>query len=180
MVVSGRRDRATTTSEKKNDVGAAPHVRLRAAPREASRRDRVKSISAIRETPGHRLPAAAGARPDSEAELRKTVNIELVALLKRKNLEASKKSTAPRGPKSISTSGFRHLNSNRENVDENEISGGFAREIERRFATSSPGSVPGSIKARRDDTVSGRCLRKILVRAALKRRRRWFRFAIRR
>jgi type VI secretion system protein ImpF len=103
----------------------------------------------------------------SETELRKAVNTDLVDLFNTVNLGAIEDlSMAPEVQKSIVNFGFPSLT--RRTIDESEV-GGVAREIETALRDFEPRLVPGSIKARRDDTVSPEELRvRFLVAAALK------------
>ena len=111
-----------------------------------------------------RLKARA---PIPETELRKAVNTELVALFNTTNLEAIEDlSRAPEVRKSIVN--YRLPIATRRTIDENETSG-IAREIETALRDFEPRLLAGSIKARRDDTVSADELRvRFLVSAALK------------
>jgi type VI secretion system protein ImpF len=111
-----------------------------------------------------RLKARA---PIPETELRKAVNTELVALFNTTNLEAIEDlSTAPEVRKSIVNYGFPSLTY--RTIDENETNG-IAREIEVALRDFEPRLLAGSIKARRDETVSPGELRvRFLVSAALK------------
>ena len=164
MVVSGA-GRGDANSEKRS-FGATAHACFsRRAP--GSRRELVKSISAIsgdRVIASRRLKARA---PIPETELRKAVNTELVALFNTTNLESIEDlSTAPEVRKSIVNYGFPSLT--HRTIDENETSG-IAREIETALRDFEPRLLAGSIKARRDDTVSPDELRvRFLVSAALK------------
>lgn len=111
-----------------------------------------------------RLKARA---PIPEAELRKAVNVELVALFNTTNLEAIEDlSAATEVRKSIVNYGFPSLT--HRTIDESETSG-IAREIETALRDFEPRLLAGSIKARRDDTVSVDELRvRFLVSATLR------------
>jgi type VI secretion system protein ImpF len=111
-----------------------------------------------------RLKARA---PVPESELRSAVNTELVALFNTTNLESIEDlSTAPEARKSIINFGFPSLT--RRTIDEDETNG-IAREIEIALRDFEPRLLAGSIKARRDETVSTEELRvRFLVSAALK------------
>ena len=111
-----------------------------------------------------RLKARA---PIPETELRKAVNTELVALFNTTNLESIEDlSAAPEVRRSIINFGFPSLT--RRTIDENETNG-VAREIEIALRDFEPRLLAGSIKARRDDTVSPNELRvRVLVTAALR------------
>lgn len=104
-----------------------------------------------------------------EAELRRAVNTELVALFNTTNLESTEDlSSAPEVRKSIVNYGFPALT--HRTIDESETSG-IAREIETALRDFEPRLLAASIKARRDDTVSPDELRvRFLVSAALKTR----------
>jgi type VI secretion system protein ImpF len=158
------RDVATPTQ--KNDRLAPPLMhafrtahRDRDATRKVDLRDNGDRVIASR-----RLKARA---PIPEAELRKAVNTELVALFNTTNLEAIEDlSEAPEVRKSIINYGFPSLT--RRTIDENETNG-IAREIEIALRDFEPRLLAGSIRARRDDTVSPDELRvRFLVSAALK------------
>jgi type VI secretion system protein ImpF len=136
----------------------------------AAHRDRDATVKVDIRHQGERVIASRrlmARAPIPETELRKTVNTELVALFNTTNLEAIEDlSMAPEVRKSIINFGFPSLT--RRTIDENEVSG-VAREIETALRDFEPRLVPGSIKARRDDTVSPDELRvRFLVSAALK------------
>jgi type VI secretion system protein ImpF len=133
--------------------------RDRDATRKVDIRDQGDRVIASR-----RLKARA---PIPEAELRKAVNTELVALFNTTNLDAIEDlSTAPEVRKSIVNFGFPSLT--RRTIDENETSA-VAREIETALRDFEPRLLASSIKARRDDTVSADELRvRFLVSAALR------------
>lgn len=135
--------------------------RDRDATRKVDLRDNGDRVIATR-----RLKARA---PIPEAELRKAVNTELVSLFNTTNLEAIEDlSETPEVRKSIINYGFPSLT--RRTIDENETNG-IAREIEIALRDFEPRLLAGSIKARRDDTVSPNELRvRFLVSAALKTR----------
>ena len=133
--------------------------RDRDATRKVDLRDNGDRVIASR-----RLKARA---PIPEAELRKAVNTELVSLFNTTNLEAIEDlSEAPEVRKSIINYGFPSLT--RRTIDENKTNG-IAREIEIALRDFEPRLLAGSIRARRDDTVSPDELRvRFLVSAALK------------
>jgi type VI secretion system protein ImpF len=105
--------------------------------------------------------------PISESELRRLVNSDLGALLNTVNLNAAEDlSDAPEVRKSIVNFGFPDLA--RLSVGESAVSG-LAREIETALRHFEPRLVRGSIKARRDDTISTDQLRvRFLVSAELR------------
>ncbi|MBV8795508.1 MAG: type VI secretion system baseplate subunit TssE [Hyphomicrobiales bacterium] len=131
----------------------------RDATRKVDIRDQGERVIASR-----RLKARA---PIPETELRKAVNTELVALFNTTNLESIEDlSAAPEVRRSIINFGFPSLT--RRTIDENETNG-VAREIEIALRDFEPRLLAGSIKARRDDTVSPNELRvRFLVTAALR------------
>jgi type VI secretion system protein ImpF len=105
--------------------------------------------------------------PISESELRKIVIADVGALLNTVNLDSAQDlSEAPEVGKSILNFGFpdiAHLS-----IDENAVFR-IAQELESTLADFEPRLVRGSIKARRDATVSPDELRvKFLVNAALR------------
>jgi type VI secretion system protein ImpF len=105
--------------------------------------------------------------PISESELRKLVNSDLVALFNTTNLDSAEDlSSAPAVRKSILNFGFPDLA--RQTIDEEEVNR-LAREIELVLRDFEPRLVPGSIKARRDDTVTANTLHvRFLVSAELR------------
>jgi type VI secretion system protein ImpF len=105
--------------------------------------------------------------PISESELRKIVISDVGALLNTVNFDSAQDlSAAPEVGKSILNFGFPSLN--RRTIDENAVNG-VAREIETALRDFEPRLVAGSIKGRRDDTVSPDELKvRFLVSAALK------------
>jgi type VI secretion system protein ImpF len=136
----------------------------------AAHRDRDATVKVDIRHQGERVIASRrmmARAPIPETELRKTVNTELVALFNTTNLEAIEDlSSAPEVRKSIINYGFPSLT--QRTIDENEVSG-VAREIETALRDFEPRLVAGSIKARRDDTVSPDELRvRFLVSAELK------------
>ncbi|MBV9910415.1 MAG: type VI secretion system baseplate subunit TssE, partial [Hyphomicrobiales bacterium] len=150
----------------KNDRLAPPLMhafrvahQARDATRKVDIRDQGERVIASR-----RLKARA---PIPETELRKAVNTELVALFNTTNLESIEDlSAAPEVRRSIINFGFPSLT--RRTIDENETNG-VAREIEIALRDFEPRLLAGSIKARRDDTVSPNELRvRFLVTAALR------------
>ncbi len=110
---------------------------------------------------------AAARTPISETELRRLVNIDLVALFNTTNLEAIEDlSTAPEVRKSIINFGFPDLT--RRTIEENEVRA-IAGEIESALRDFEPRLARKSIKARRDDTVTADTLRvRFLVSAELR------------
>jgi type VI secretion system protein ImpF len=105
--------------------------------------------------------------PITETELRRLVGSDISALLNTVNLDSAEDlANAPEVRKSILNFGFPSLN--RRTIDENEVNG-VAREIETALRDFEPRLVAGSIKGRRDDTVSPDELKvRFLVSAALK------------
>jgi type VI secretion system protein ImpF len=158
--------RDVATPVQKNDRSAPPLMHAF----RAAHRDRDATVKVDIRHQGDRVIASRrmmARAPIPETELRKTVNTELVALFNTINLEAIEDlSAAPEVRKSIINFGFPSLT--RRTIDENEV-GGIAREIELALRDFEPRLVGGSIKARRDDTVSPDELRvRFLVSAALK------------
>jgi type VI secretion system protein ImpF len=154
------------TPTQKNDRLAPPLMhafRVAHQARDATRKIDIRE-QGDRVIASRRLKARA---PIPEAELRRAVNTELVALFNTTNLESIEDlSTAPEVRKSIVNYGFPSLT--HRTLDENETSG-IAREIETALRDFEPRLLAGSIKARRDDTVSTDELRvRFLVSAALK------------
>ena len=107
--------------------------------------------------------------PISESELRKIVIADVGALLNTVNFNSAQDlSEAPEVAKSILNFGFPDLT--RLSIDEDAVFG-IARELEAALRDFEPRLVRGSIKARRDETVSPDELRvRFLVGAALKMR----------
>jgi type VI secretion system protein ImpF len=105
--------------------------------------------------------------PITETELRRLVGSDISALLNTVNLDSAEDlANAPEVRKSILNFGFPSLN--RRTIDENEVND-VAREIETALRDFEPRLVAGSIKGRRDDTVSPDELKvRFLVSAALK------------
>jgi type VI secretion system protein ImpF len=138
---------------------------FRAAHRE---RDAVAKVD-IRDR-GDRVLAsrrAASRAPISESELRKLVNLDLVALFNTTNLDSAQDlSSTPEVRKSILNFGFPDLAW--RTIDENDVSS-IAREIETALRDFEPRLAPGSIKARRDDRTTPDALRvRFVVRAELR------------
>ena len=121
----------------------------------AAHRDRDATVKVDIRHQGDRVIASRrlmARAPIPETELRKTVNTELVALFNTTNLEAIEDlSTAPEVRKSIINFGFPSSLAERSTRTK---SAGFAREIETALRDFEPRLVRGSIKARRDETVS--------------------------
>jgi type VI secretion system protein ImpF len=105
--------------------------------------------------------------PITETELRRLVGSDISALLNTVNLDSAEDlANAPEVRKSILNFGFPSLT--RRTIDENEVND-VAREIETALRDFEPRLVAGSIKGRRDDTVSPDELKvRFLVSAALK------------
>ena len=159
------RDVATPTQ--KNDRLAPPLMHAF----RAAHRDRDATVKVDIRDQGERVIASRrlmARAPISETELRKTVNTELVALFNTTNLEFDRGLVdRARGPKidhqlRVSCLSLAERSTRTKSAESRERS-------KRRFATSSRGLCAGSIKARRDDTVSPDELRvRFLVSAALK------------
>jgi type VI secretion system protein ImpF len=154
------------TPIQKNDRLAPPLMyAFRAAHRE---RDAAVPLD-IRDK-GERVIAtrrAASRTPVSESELRKLVNSDLVSLLNTTNLDAVEElSAAPEVRNSILNFGFPDLT--RLSIDEAGVDS-IAREIETALRAFEPRLAPGSIKARRDETVTTETLHvRFLVSAELR------------
>lgn len=105
--------------------------------------------------------------PISESELRKIVISDVGALLNTVNLNSAQNlSEAPEVGKSILNFGFPDIA--RLSIDENAVFQ-VAQELEAALSDFEPRLVRGSIKARRDETVSPNELRvRFLVSAALR------------
>jgi type VI secretion system protein ImpF len=105
--------------------------------------------------------------PISERELRKLVDSDLAALLNTTNLDSAQDlSGAPEVRKSVLNFGFPDLA--RRSIDEERVFD-IAREIETALRDFEPRLVRGSIKARRDNSVSPEELRvRFLVDAELR------------
>ena len=102
--------------------------------------------------------------PISEAELRKAVNTELVALLNTTNLDSVEDlSSTPEVRKSILNFGFPTLA--RRTIDESDV-GGIAREIETALREFEPRLVPGRSRLAATNGVDGR------IEGAVSRQRR--------
>jgi type VI secretion system protein ImpF len=110
---------------------------------------------------------ATSRAPISETELRKLVNFDLVALLNTTNLNSIEDlSSAPEVRKSILNFGFPDIA--HRTIDETDV-GAIAREIETALRDFEPRLAAGSIKARRDDSVTADTLRvRFLVSAELR------------
>ncbi len=113
------------------------------------------------------LRRAASRAPISESELRKLVNSDLVALLNTTNMEAIEDlSSAPEVRHSILNFGFPDLT--RRSIDETGVDS-IAGEIETALRAFEPRLAPGSVKARRDETIAADTLRvRFLVSAELR------------
>jgi type VI secretion system protein ImpF len=150
----------------KNDRVAPPVIRaFRAAHQE---RD-AKLPADVRDA-GERVIATrrvSARTPISENELRRLVNSDLLALLNTTNLGAAQDlSDAPEVRNSILNFGFPDLAS--RSIDERAVSD-ISRQIEATLAIFEPRLAKGSIKARRDDSVSPDELRvRFLVSAELR------------
>jgi type VI secretion system protein ImpF len=150
----------------KNDRLAPPLMHaFRAAHRE---RDAAAPVD-IRDR-GDRVLAsrrAAARAPISENELRKLVNSDLVALFNTTNLNSAEDlSSAPEVRRSILNFGFPDLTW--RTIDENDVNS-IAREIETALHDFEPRLAPGSVKARRDNSVTADTLRvRFLVSAELR------------
>lgn len=105
--------------------------------------------------------------PISESELRRLVNSDLVALLNTTNLGAAEDlSDAPEVRRSILNFGFPDLT--RRSIDEADVDS-IAHEIETALRAFEPRLAPGSIKARRDSSVTADSLHvRFLVSAELR------------
>jgi type VI secretion system protein ImpF len=110
---------------------------------------------------------AASRTPISESELRKLVNSDLVALLNTTNLAAAEDLTAaPEVRNSILNFGFPDIA--HRTIDEAGVNS-IAGEIETALRAFEPRLAPGSVKARRDETVSADTLHvRFLVSAELR------------
>ena len=154
------------TPVQKNDRLTPPLMHaFRAAHRE---RDAAAPVD-IRER-GDRVLAsrrAAARAPISESELRKLVDSDLLALLNTTNLDSAEDlSSAPEIRKSILNFGFPDLA--RRTIDESGVNS-IAKELETALRDFEPRLAPGSIKARRDDSVTTDALRvRFLVGAELR------------
>ena len=149
-VVSGaetwrRQLRKTIVWRRRSCMLFAPRTEDRDATRKVDIRDQGDRVIASR-----RLKARA---PIPETELRKAVNTELVALFNTTNLEFDRRLVdSARGAK-IHHQLWLSRSLTRRTIDENETNG-IAREIETALRDFEPRLLAGSIKARRDDTVS--------------------------
>lgn len=122
-------------------------------------RDRGERVIATRRT--------ASRTPISESELRKLVNSDLLALLNTTNLDAAEDlSAAPEVRNSVLNFGFPDLT--HRSIDEAEVDS-IAREIETALRAFEPRLAPGSIKARRDSSVTADTLHvRFLISAELR------------
>ena len=105
--------------------------------------------------------------PISESELRRLVISDVAALLNTVNLDSIEDlSEAPEVRKSVLNFGFPDIA--RVSIDDNAVTR-LAQEIETALRDFEPRLAPGSLQARRDDTVSQDELRvRFLVGAALR------------
>jgi type VI secretion system protein ImpF len=105
--------------------------------------------------------------PITEAELRRLVGSDISALLNTINLASAENLTdTPEVRKSILNFGFPDLT--RISIDENRVFG-VAKQLETALRDFEPRLAPGSIKIRRDETVSAEELRvRFLVSAELR------------
>ena len=137
--------------------------RIRRATRDRSGRSR-------RRRAGSCVPPTVSRTPITEAELRKLVNSDLVALLNTVNLDSARGSVGGAGGRAspFSTSAF--LTSPAGRSTRTRRAGSRGR-LEAALRDFEPRLVRGSIKARRDETVSPDELRvRFLVSAALRMR----------
>lgn len=159
----------------KRDVTAARQTRDRLAPPliyafRAAHQERDATLPIDIRDKGERVIAsrrAAVRAPITEAELRKLVNSDLVALLNTTNFEATEDlSAAPEVRSSVLNFGFPDLtHRSLDEIGVNTIAG----QIEAALRAFEPRLAKGSIKARRDDAVSADTLKlRFLINAELR------------